>query len=262
LISPLRIAPRSLDPCAAMIAQDEPFVTGGPEAWTKAIRNGFIRKVYGIVGAQLLMTTAISILIIQSGVTFLRQNDSLVMGLILVSFVLSIGTMCVFCCAPGLMRKSPQNYIILFLFTLAESILVGLISVQYKTSSVALAFGILTVVVFALTAFACQTKYDFTGYGPYLFVGMLCLMSFGFFIWIGSYFLSVEYMQPLRLAYACGGALLFSFYIVYDTQLIVGGKHHRANEFSIDDYAFAAISLYIDIVQLFMFLLRIFGQRR
>ena len=67
-------------------------------------------------------------------------------------------------------------------------------------------------------------------------------------------------MQTLQLVYAWAGALLFSFFIVYDTQLIVGGKH--SHEFSIDDYAFAAISLYLDIVQLFLYLLRIFGQRR
>lgn len=233
---------------------------GGPGDWTRDIRNGFIRKVYGIVGTQLLMTTGITVAIMQMGPTLLRHNQSLVLGLLFFSMVLSIGTMCIFCCCPSLMRKSPQNYIILLLFTLAESITVGMISVQYTTASVALAFGILTVVVFALTVFACQTKFDFTGCGPYVFVAMLCLMAFGFFMWIGSYFLPAETMQTLRLLYACCGALLFSFYIVYDTQLIVGGKH--SHQFSIDDYAFAAISLYLDIVQLFLYLLQIFGQRR
>jgi len=232
-----------------------------PSEWSKEIRHGFIRKVYGIVGTQLLLTTAITIAIMHAGTKFLRHNQSLVLGLILFSTVLTIGTMCIFCCAPDLMRKSPQNYIILLLFTLAESVVVGLISVQYTTASVAMAFGILTVVVFGLTVFACQTKYDFTGCGPYLFVGILCLMAFGFFMWLGSFFLTGESMRTLNLLYACGGALLFSFYIVYDTQLIVGGKHQRNHEFSIDDYAFAAINLYLDIVQLFIFLLRIFGER-
>lgn len=230
--------------------------------WDVAIRHGFIRKVYGIVGSQLLMTTAIAAAIMRLGEGTLRQNQSLTLGLLLVSLVLTIGTMCIFCCCPQLMRKSPENYIILFLFTLAESICVGFISVQYTTASVVMAFGILTVVVFALTVFACQTKIDFTGCGPYLFVGILCLMAFGFFMWLGSLFLSPESMQIMNILYACGGALLFSFYIVYDTQLIVGGKNERTNEIGIDDYAFAAISLYLDIVQLFLFLLRMFGQRR
>merc|ERR1719401_2541810 len=125
-----------------------------------------------------------------------------------------------------------------------------------------MAFGITCGIVIGLTIFACQTKHDFTGCGPYLFVGMLCLMMFGFFMWLGSFFLSGAAWSTMNLLYSCGGALLFSFYIVYDTQLIVGGKHERSQQFGIDDYAFAAINLYLDIVQLFIYLLRIFGQRR
>merc|ERR1712137_355304 len=122
--------------------------------------------------------------------------------------------------------------------------------------------GITTFVVFGLTLFACQTKYDFTGCGPYLLVALLCLMAFGSFVLLGSFILSNTTMQKMGFMYACAGALIMSFYIVYDTQLIVGGKHQRSHEFSIDDYAFAAISLYIDIIQLFLYLLRLFGDRR
>jgi hypothetical protein len=226
------------------------------------IRHGFIRKVYSIVGAQLVLTTLVAFAFVKAGTKYLQTHESTTMGLLLLSMVLSVGTMCIFCCAPRLMRQFPWNYIILFLFTVAEAILVGLISVQYTQESVLIALGITTFVVFGLTLFACQTKMDFTGCGPYLFVGMLCLMAFGFFIWLGSFFLGSEAFTTLRLLYACGGATLFSFYLVYDTQLIVGGKHQRRNEFSLDDYAFAAISLYIDIVQLFLYLLEIFGQRR
>lgn len=250
-----------------MMESSQPMTTAEGDArtigdWTKEIRHGFIRKVYGIVGTQLLFTTAVAVLIMKVGEKELRHQQSLTLGLILFSAALSIGTMCIFCCCPELMRKTPHNYIILFLFTLAESIVVGLITVQYTTQSVIMAFGILTVVVFGLTVFACQTKYDFTGWGPYLFVGLLCLMAFGLFMWLGSFFLSGAAMRTMHIVYACGGALIFSFYIVYDTQLIVGGKHQRSHEFSIDDYAFAAINLYLDIVQLFLYLLQIFGQRR
>jgi hypothetical protein len=238
------------------------FPTGGPENWEKTVRNGFIRKVYGIVGTQLLLTTGIAAAIMIAGQDYLRKNESLTMGLILASSVFTIGTMCIFCCCPKLMRKSPQNYIILFVFTIAESIVVGLICVQYKTDSVIMAFGILCVVVFGLTVFACQTRYDFTGCGPYLFVALLCLMAFGFFLWIASFFVGYEAMSTMNVAFACGGALIFSFYIVYDTQLIIGGKHNRAHEFSIDDYCFAAINLYLDIINLFLYLLQIFGSRR
>merc|ERR1712039_648185 len=174
----------------------------------------------------------------------------------------SIGTMCVFCCAPQMMRRFPTNYLILLLFTLSEAIVVGLIGVQYTQESVIIALGVTTLVVFGLTLFACNSKADFTGCAPYMVVFMVCISTFGFFMWLGSFFLSGAAWTAMRLLYSCMGALLFSFYIVYDTQLIVGGKHHRSSEFGTDDYAFAAISLYTDIVQLFLFLLQSFGERR
>ena len=59
------------------------------------------------------------------------------------------------------------------------------------------------------------------------------------------------------MMYAAGGALVFSLFILYDTQMILGGNHEHV--FCIDDYALAAICLYFDFVQLFLSLLRLLG---
>ena len=53
------------------------------------------------------------------------------------------------------------------------------------------------------------------------------------------------------------GAVIFSLYIVYDTQLMLGGKHKHA--LSPEEYIFAALHLYLDIVSLFLYILAIFG---
>jgi protein lifeguard len=47
--------------------------------------------------------------------------------------------------------------------------------------------------------------------------------------------------------------------MVYDAQLIFGGKH-RKYQFGIDDYVFASLSLYLDIINLFLIILG--GSRR
>jgi len=107
-----------------------------------SIRHGFIRKVYAIVGSQLLLTAVVAFAIMKAGENTLRHHQSLTLGLLLLSAAISIGTMCIFCCAPQLMRKFPHNYIILFLFTTGESIIVGLISVQFTTASVVMALAI------------------------------------------------------------------------------------------------------------------------
>jgi len=223
------------------------------------VRHGFIQKVYGILGMQLIVTTAGGCAVMNYGE---QVPPNMIMTLLFASLAVSIGMMFVFMCCPDTMRKVPLNYVLLTLFTLAESVMVGFICIQYTKESVIIAMGITALVVVGLTIFACQTKYDFTGMGPYLFCAVLVLMGFSFVLMIASLAgAKGEAFQTARLIYSAAAALIFSMYIVYDTQLIVGGKHARF-QFQTDDYAMAAISLYIDIIQLFLALLRLFGNRR
>jgi hypothetical protein len=228
----------------------------------KSIRHGFVQKVYGILGCQLTLTTVIGATIMYYGQTLLRTNPSLVWAMFGLSLAMSVGIMLVFMCCPETMRRSPINHVLLLLFTLAESVMVGFACIGYTTQSVLIVLGMTAVVVVALTLFACQTKYDFTGMGPYLFCGMMVLCAFSFAMMLASMcgLGGSGAFETVRLMYAAGGALLFSCYIVYDTQLIIGQKHQM--QFEIDDYAMAAIALYLDIIQLFLFLLRLFGERR
>mmetsp|Transcript_78381 Transcript_78381/g.123781 ORF Transcript_78381/g.123781 Transcript_78381/m.123781 type:complete len:245 (+) Transcript_78381:2-736(+) len=225
-------------------------------------RQGFIQKVYGILGTQLLITIAIGYVVMTYAEDWLKTNPSLVMALLWGSLALSISIMCAATCCPDTLRVFPQNYILLFVFTIAESVMVGFICVQYTKESVLIGLAITALVVLALTLFACQTSVDFTGLGPYLFVFLMVLCGFGLALAIASMCgLHGEAFQTLRMLYAAGGALLFSVYLVYDTQLIVGGDKH-AQAFQEDDYCWAAINLYIDIIQLFLYLLELFGSRR
>lgn len=91
------------------------------------------------------------------------------------------------------------------------------------------------------------TKTDLTGCGPYLFVFMLILLVFGI--------VCIFWRNPIvHLIYACLGALLYSVYLIFDTQLVLG---RFENAYSIDDAYLAAIQLYMDIIQLFLQILRI-----
>ena len=47
----------------------------------------------------------------------------------------------------------------------------------------------------------------------------------------------------------------------YDTQLIVGGAHKK-HQFGVDDYVFAALNIYLDIINLFLLLLQLLQDRR
>mmetsp|Transcript_23630 Transcript_23630/g.44632 ORF Transcript_23630/g.44632 Transcript_23630/m.44632 type:complete len:251 (-) Transcript_23630:88-840(-) len=250
-----------------MAATEQSSLTGGPAALAGItdveVRHGFIRKVYGILGVQMTITTIIASLITVYGQDLVIRNPALVTSLMVISMVMCIGTMCVFICCPDTMKKSPTNYILLLCFTAAESVMVGFICVQYTIQSVLVALGITAALVLALSLFSLQTSYDFTGFMPYLFAAMCCLCLFGLVMSIFSLCgaLSSGAFKVMNMIYAGIGAIVFSFYIILDTQLIVGGKHNKFR-FSVDDYIMAAINIYVDIIQLFLMLLQLLGERR
>jgi len=66
--------------------------------------------------------------------------------------------------------------------------------------------------------------------------------------------------KVIGLVYASLGALLFSVYLVYDTQLMLGGNHKYS--ISPEEYIFAALNLYLDIINIFMYILTIIGLSR
>ena len=128
-----------------------------------------------------------------------------------------------------------------------------ILSCSPKIEDVLIAAGICAAVCLALTIFAFQTKWDFTGLGGILLASLVILMMFGF--------MAVVYGgEILHLVYSALGALVFSFYLVYDTQMMIGGNH----KFSIspEEYIFAALSIYMDVIQLFLRILIILGKRK
>ena len=150
----------------------------GSDDLDDTMRRGFIRKVFGILAAQLITTFMISVpfLVYQDSTTAFLANNQWVPILCMVSL---LGSCLVLCCAPQLMRRFPTNYAILSLFTVAEGVLVGTITLAYKTESVMIVFGITAAVVVALMVFATCTNIDFTGMAIYLYVALIVFMLIG-----------------------------------------------------------------------------------
>ena len=65
-----------------------------------------------------------------------------------------------------------------------------------------------------------------------------------------------NYSNMAQTLYAGAGALIMILYLAIDTQTIIGGRRYQLSE---EDYIFAALMLYLDIVQLFLFILRLLG---
>merc|ERR1719443_528397 len=159
-----------------------------------------------------------------------------------------IACMCVMACCGQALRIYPQNYIFLFVLTAIMSLMVGFTSAMYTWQSVVLAAAATVLIFLLLTCYAWFTSTDFTGFGPYLFAALSVLIVFGFILmvmqWCG---ISVHWGVIL---YDILGVIIFCFFIVYDTQLMLGEWGGHKVQFGIDDYAFAALNLYLDIINL------------
>ncbi|CAN1232986.1 Protein LIFEGUARD 4, partial [Linum perenne] len=172
-------------------------------------------------------------------------------------------------------QKHPVNYILLAIFTIAIAFSVG-VTCAFTSGKIILESAILTtVVVVALTLYtfwAAKKGYDFNFLGPFLFAALLVLMVFSFIqvcmqlfalithdhcmpsIWCLTPWIHMQILFPLGkvsvMIYGCFASIIFCGYIVYDTDNLI-------KRYSYDEYIWAAVSLYLDIINLFITILTI-----
>lgn len=217
----------------------------------QSIRRGFIRKVYSILMCQLLVTFGVVALFVYHMPTqrWAMRNQWFFFGTMIILLVSTL----FMACFEDALRKTPTNFMFLGFFTVAESVLVGYICTLYDPETILMAVGVTTVIVLGLTLFALQSKYDFTTCGGILLILLLLLFMVGLvgMFWPG---------KTMHMVISSFGAILFSFYLIYDTQLMMGGEHKYS--ISPEDYIFAAINIYLDIINLFLYILRILGSKK
>jgi FtsH-binding integral membrane protein len=210
------------------------------------IRNMFILKVFGILLFQLAFTFAI-VLICQINIIkdFLFSQSVLGICLLSIAIFVYLVLFIIFLCKPTLMRRVPANYIIIFIATICLTIILVYLSINYKLEIIVASIAVLFAICLAMFIIGLFNKIEI-GYCSIALIGLLFLaLNYGILAAIyRSYYLYFLYVSIVGIIYA--------FFIAYDTTII-------RDEFSIDDYAFAALTLYFDIIRLFIFILQIFG---
>ncbi|XP_030012895.1 glutamate receptor, ionotropic, N-methyl D-aspartate-associated protein 1b (glutamate binding) [Sphaeramia orbicularis] len=216
----------------------------------KSIRRAFIRKVFLVLTAQLVVTFAFVAVFtfVDEVKVFVAEN----MWTYLVSYIIFLVSVCVISCCGDFRRKHPWNLVALSILTLAMSYMVGMIASFHETDSVIMAVGITAIVCFTVVVFSLQTKYDFTSCYGVLFVCLIVLILFGLLCIIIR-------DKILHIVYAGLGALLFTCFLAVDTQMLLGNKELALNP---EEYVFAALNLYTDIINVFLYILAIIGRAR
>ncbi|XP_050237159.1 protein LIFEGUARD 4-like [Mercurialis annua] len=218
-----------------------PMMLESPE-----LRWSFIRKVYAILCIQLLATIAVASVVVSVPpiATFFVSTGA---GLALY-IVLIIMPFIVMCPLYYYHQKHPVNYLLLGVFTICLAFAIGL-TCAFTSGKVILEAVILTtVVVLSLTLYtfwAARRGYDFNFLGPFLFGAMMVLLVFAL----------IQILFPMGklsvMIYGCLASIIFCGYIIYDTDNLI-------KRYSYDEYIWAAVSLYLDVINLFLALLTVF----
>ncbi|XP_067282994.1 protein lifeguard 4 [Pseudorasbora parva] len=202
------------------------------------IRMDFLRKVYTILSLQIIITTAVSALFMLCDPikSFVHESPALVL-------ISAIGSLILLLVLAVYRHQHPINLYLLFGFTLLESLSVATAVSFYEYTIVLQAFVLTSAVFLGLTAYTFQSKRDFSKLGASLFAGLWILI-------IASFMRLFFYNDTMELVFAGAGALLFCGFIIFDTHLLM-------HKLSPEEHVLASINLYLDIVNLFLYILRI-----
>ncbi|CAI5762746.1 Uncharacterized protein PODLI_1B002749 [Podarcis lilfordi] len=219
----------------------------------KKVRHVFIRKVYTIISLQLLITVGIIAVFtfVEPVSSFVRRN----VAVYYVSYAVFFVTYLVLACCEGPRRRFPWNLILLTIFTLAMGFMTGTIASMYSTKAVIICMIITAIVAIVVTIFCFQTKVDFTSC-----TGLFCVLGIVVMVTgiITAIVLAFKYVYWLHMLYAGIGAIAFTLFLAYDTQLLLGNRKHAMSP---EEYVYGALKIYTDIVYIFTFLLQIVGSR-
>ncbi len=201
------------------------------------VRANFIRRVYSLFFASVLVTIVVGVFCAQPSVA--PTLLGLLMPLIIAEFV--VGIIMAFA-----RRTSGLNVALLGLFAALQGAVFGpvLTLLNHIAPGVPMQAAVLTGAVFGgLSLYALQSGKDFSYLGGMLFMALIALIVGGIVMWF-------VHSSLLNTLYSIGGVLIFSGYVLYDTSNIM-------RRLGPDEAIVGAVSLYLDLVNLFWYILRL-----
>jgi len=235
----------------------QPFVgtLGGRE---QALVNAFMRRVYNWMTAGLVLSALVA---------WFTMNSTAVLGMF-INFETGAPTLLfwaallaelgmVFGLSAGIRRMAVGTAMGLFIaYAALNGVTLGIILLAYTGSSVVKVFLITAGAFGATSAWAAATKRDLSGWGSFLFMGLIGIVI----AMVVNMFLGSSMMDWIISVLGVG---LFVGLTAYDTQQLRAMVLEAANETTVSKMAvIGALKLYLDFVNLFLMLLRLLGDRR
>lgn len=212
------------------------YKTESPAAKSAEIdRMSFIGQVYQLLVLTLLITGGTAYYGVTSGLAVKYYLPAVIAEIIVFIFALIVR------------RMEGINVVALLSYTAISGFTLAAVLTQYfqkgQANIVWEAAGICTLVFLSLSAYVHTTKQDFGWMGGILFSALLILIIFG----LGMLFLGNATSWFL---WSCVSAFIFCGYILYDTSNVI-------LKYNQDEVVSAVLELYLDVINLFLDLLRI-----
>ena len=219
-----------------------------------SMAQGFMQKVYAWMFAGLSISALVSYYLLshEALLNKIMMNFWGVIGLMVVMFAL-IGYL-----STQFTKMSYAAVVFCYgLFAFAEGILFAPLLYQYTGSSVVNIFVVTALMFLAMAVYGTITKADLSSMGNILFMGLWGLIISG----LVNMFLQNSVFGMLISAFGVG---VFSMMIAYDVQMLRRlSQQAMMQPQEINKYAvMGALNLYLNMINLFLYLLRLFGEEK
>lgn len=213
-----------------------------------------LKNVYVWMSAGLFLTAIVARLFVQTSLFIpLISNQILFFGIIIAELFLVVRL------SSRIMNMSVAQAAGSFaLYSILNGITLSTIFVAYRLGTIYTAFFVTAGTFGAMSLWALTTKRDLSGLRHFLMmgiVGILIASLVNFFIGSSSLYYLISYV----------GVLIFTLLTAYDTQKINAMSRQYSGSVGEADYTrlsiMGALRLYLDFINMFLFILRIMGRR-
>lgn len=220
----------------------------------KQEQAAFMTQVYGWMTVALLVTATVSIWVANSptALELIFGNRLVFYGLLIGEFVL------VMALSAAVQRVSARTATLMFLgYAIMNGLTLASIFLLYTGGSIASTFFVTAGTFGAMSAYGYFTKRDLTSLGGFLLMALIGLI-------IASLVNLFWQNETLYWVSTYAGVLIFVGLTAYDTQKIkeMNIIGNAGTDEDRKEAIMGALRLYLDFINMFLYLLRLFGRRR
>jgi uncharacterized protein len=211
-----------------------------------------MRQVYVWMTLGMLLTAAVAFLTVNTSLLNLAVNPIIMIVAIIAEFGVVLGI------SFGLKRLSPGAATMLFFaYAALNGFTLSLVLLAFSNASLFLAFASTAALFGAMSIIGYTTHVDLTKMGTYLMMGLIGLII----AMVVNLFLN---SGPLDMVISIIGIIIFTALTAFDTQRIgrMAAEMSVGSDEAVKFGIFGALKLYLDFINMFLYILRLFGRRR